>query len=121
MPETTRPQDVPARHDRLAAAMLAPLVDHGLREAVKWVMEPELLAIEQEVEKRVRERIAAEYRDAARAIEDSRREEARDPLAKAIWNACERDGFDGVIHDDPRSIAYAAYRHLAKRLTRSEP
>lgn len=56
-----KPEDVPARHDRLAAAMLTPLIDHGLREAVKWVMEPELLAIEAEIERRVREQVAAVY------------------------------------------------------------
>lgn len=59
-PTTPRPDEAPARHDRLAAAMLTPLIDHGLREAVKWVMEPELLAIEAEVEKRVRQRVARE-------------------------------------------------------------
>ena len=58
---TPRPADVPARHDRLAAAMLTPLIDHGLREAVKWVMEPELLAMEAEIEKRVRARLADEF------------------------------------------------------------
>lgn len=65
MPDETAPRpdvsDVPDRHDRLAAAMLTPLIDHGLREAVKWVMEPELLAMEAEIERQVRERVAAEH------------------------------------------------------------
>lgn len=59
-PRPDVPEEVPARHDRLAAAMLTPLIHHGLREAVKWVMEPEILAIEAVVEQRVREKIARE-------------------------------------------------------------
>lgn len=52
-------EDVPARHDRLAAAMTTHVAD-ALKEAVKWVMEPEMLAIEAEVERRVREQVALE-------------------------------------------------------------
>lgn len=62
-------EDVPARHDRLAAAMLPRIVD-GLKDAVKWVMEPEMLAMEIEIERRVRERVAAGLRKEA---EDARR------------------------------------------------
>ncbi|OLT13037.1 hypothetical protein BJF79_03820 [Actinomadura sp. CNU-125] len=112
--------DVPARHDRLAAAMLTPLIDHGLREAVKWVMEPEILAIEAVVEKRVRARLATEFRDAAQAITDSGGEND-DPLAAAIWDTCHQASSAPAVIDDPRTIAIAAYRHLADRLEGDTP
>lgn len=50
----------PGRHDRLAAAMNTHMAD-ALKEAVKWVMEPEILAMEIVIEKRVREHLAREF------------------------------------------------------------
>jgi hypothetical protein len=70
-------------------------------------------------ERQVRDRLAAEFRDAAQAIEDSAGENP-DPLAEKIWQTCERDPEVPAVREDPRTIATVAYRHLAAQLTRSE-
>lgn len=114
------PDDVPARHDRLAAAMLTPLIDHGLREAVKWVMEPELLAMEAEVEKRVRAQVAAAYRAAAEQAQNDSGE-GLEPLAEALARDCRVDDVAPAVFDDARNIAFVAYRHLADRLEGDQP
>lgn len=70
-----------------------------------------------EIERQVRERVAAEQRAAAQAIEDSRGENP-DPLAEEIWQTCERDPQAPAVRDDPRTIAGIAYRHIAHRIER---
>ncbi|WP_242892560.1 hypothetical protein [Actinomadura litoris] len=94
----SRSGDVPARHDRLAAAMLTPLIDRGLREAVKWVMEPELLAMETLTERRVRERLVAELSE------------------PTVWP----DAF-GQWTADQAEAARAMKQHLLRRIARMEP
>lgn len=67
------------------------------------------------IERRVRERVAAELRAAAHAIEDSTGE-IHDRLAEEIWGTCERDPEAPAVRDDPRTIAAVAYRHIAYRI-----
>jgi hypothetical protein len=78
-------EDVPARHDRLAAAMNTHMAD-ALKEAVKWVMEPEMLAMEAEIERRVRKQVAAEIE--ARGVD--LRGDDENPLSREEW-ACYGD------------------------------
>jgi hypothetical protein len=52
---TEQPEYVPPRHERIAAGMHT-----HIAEAVKWVMEPELIAVEAEVERRVRAKVIEE-------------------------------------------------------------
>jgi hypothetical protein len=64
MPEPdslAQPEYVPTRHERIAAGMHTHIAD-----AVKWVLEPELLAVEAEVERRLRAEIAQDLRRAAK-------------------------------------------------------
>jgi hypothetical protein len=125
MPETTRPQDVP--DDLLIAALSAwtgkPL--HSLHDLIEVdiddhdAMERTLRAVIPEIQRRERERIAAEHRATAQAIEDTRGE-VDDPLAEEIWQTCERDPEVPAVREDPRTVAIVAYRHLADRLAAGE-
>jgi hypothetical protein len=117
MPEPIRPQDVPA--DLVAefqrAELMAVLdVDEGA-DPVRAVLAHFLPAHERQV----RERLAAEYRDAAHAIEASAGEND-DPLSNAIWTGCHASQSAPCVVDDPRTIAIVAYRHLASRLTEED-
>jgi hypothetical protein len=72
-----------------------------------------------EHERRAREQVAAEYRAAAQAIEDSDGMND-DPLTDAIWAGAKEQRALNVI-DKPTALAVLAYRHLADRIAQGEP
>jgi len=103
-PTAPRPQDIP---DDLIRAVTEGLMGLEVRRVIANVWP--------EIERQVREQVAAEQRAAAQAIEDSRGEN-RDLLAEEIWQTCERDPEVPAVREDPRTIAAVAYRHIAYRI-----
>ncbi len=114
LPETMKPEDVPddLADNAVDAWHEAPRNEHGLvilDDHMRYVLAAVLPAHAAQV----RERVAAETRAAAQAIEDSRGE-TRDPLAEEIWQTCRQEFY--ATCDDPRTIAAVAYRHIAHRI-----
>lgn len=68
----------------------------------------------QQIEAAVRAKVAGELRAAAQAILD----DADDPLARRLWAECSQDPVAPAVLEDPRRIAYVAYRWLAGRVER---
>lgn len=66
-----------------------------------------------------RERIAGVMRVAAGATQDDGAG-SNEPLVDQIWNTCARDQVHPAVVEDPRTIAYAAYMHLADRIERGD-
>ncbi|MCO6011532.1 hypothetical protein NE236_41935 [Actinoallomurus purpureus] len=62
--------------------------------------------------------VAQELRNASEAINASHGEND-DPLADHLWDTCHRSPEDPAILDDPRTLAQAAYTHLADRITQA--
>lgn len=124
MPETAPRPDVPdellSRFDEEIGEAIADALGEELGNSPRIVelttavmadVSPKLV----EFQRRVRERVAAELRAAAHAIEDSTGE-IHDRLAEEIWGTCERDPEAPAVRDDPRTIAAVAYRHIAYRI-----
>jgi hypothetical protein len=89
------------------------------RNAVVWrAVEAYRLASEREHERQVRKQVAAEYRAAAQAIEDSDGMND-DPLTDALWAGADKRKLLTVV-DMPTNLAALAYRHLADRIAGPE-